>query len=100
MITTALAKRCGVPRSWWRPPTGHITNGIMWHSADSRRLAEAITADLDAGGLPDLDRLRERFQPPATALPEIRIEMPSLDSYDELARLAPVGVTGIVEELT
>jgi hypothetical protein len=48
-------------------------------------LAEAITADLDAGQLPDLDRLRERFQPPATAVPEIRIEMPSLDSYDELA---------------
>ena len=48
-------------------------------------LAEAITADLDAGRLPDLASLRERFQPPATAVPEIRIEMPSLDSYDELA---------------
>jgi hypothetical protein len=53
-------------------------------------LAEAVTADLDAGRLPDLDRLRERFQPPATAVPEITIKMPALDSYDELARVAPV----------
>ena len=43
--------------------------------------------------------MRERFQPPATAVPEIRIEMPSLDSYDELARVAPVGVTEIAEAL-
>jgi len=62
-------------------------------------LAEAIAADLDAGQLPDLDRLRECFQPPATAVPDIRIEMPSLDSYDELARVAPVGGTEIVEVL-
>ena len=53
-------------------------------------LAEAIAADLDAGGLPDLDRLRERFQPPPTAVPEVKIEMPALDSYDELARVVPV----------
>ena len=54
-------------------------------------LADAITADLDAGQLPDLDRLRERFQPPPTIVPEITIEMPELDSYDDLARVAPVG---------
>jgi transposase InsO family protein len=53
-------------------------------------LAEALRADLDAGRLPDLDRLRERFQPPATTVPEITIEMPSLDTYDELARVTPV----------
>jgi transposase InsO family protein len=59
-------------------------------------LADAIAADLDAGQLPDLDRLRERFQPQATAVPEVRIEMPSLDTYDELASVtaAPVGIGG------
>jgi transposase InsO family protein len=53
-------------------------------------LAAAITDDLDAGRLPDLASMRERFQPPATAVPEIRIEMPSLDSYDELASVTPI----------
>ena len=50
-------------------------------------LAEAITADLDAGQLPDLDRLRERFLTQTAAVPEITIQMPALDSYDELARV-------------
>ena len=53
-------------------------------------LAEAIGAELDAGRLPDLERMRERFQPPTTAVPEITIEMPSLATYDELARVVPV----------
>ncbi|MEY2957398.1 MAG: hypothetical protein RL123_2126 [Pseudomonadota bacterium] len=53
-------------------------------------LGDAITADLDAGRLPELDRLRERFTPQTTAVPEITIEMPDLDSYDELARVHPV----------
>jgi hypothetical protein len=57
-------------------------------------LADLITADLDAGRLPDLDRLRERFTPQTTAIPEITIEMPSLAIYDELARVTPVA-TGI-----
>jgi hypothetical protein len=59
------------------------------------KLADLISADLDAGRLPDLDRLRERFQPPTTAVPEITIEMPELGSYDELASvLPPAGDTG------
>ena len=53
-------------------------------------LATYIEADLDAGRLPDLARLRDRFQPKTTAVPEIRIEMPSLDSYNELASVIPV----------
>jgi transposase InsO family protein len=52
-------------------------------------LAEAITADLDHGRLPDLDRLRERFQPQTATVPEITIEMPELDTYNELARVTP-----------
>jgi transposase InsO family protein len=56
-------------------------------------LAEAIAADLDAGQLPELDLLRERLTPQTTAVPEIRIEMPSLDIYDELASVTPVTVS-------
>jgi hypothetical protein len=55
-------------------------------------LAGAITADLEAGRLPDLDRLRERFQPPRTAVPEITIEMPELGTYDDLVRVAPADI--------
>ena len=48
-------------------------------------LADAIAADLDAGRLPDLDRLRERFLPSASSIPEVVVEMASLSLYDELA---------------
>ena len=53
-------------------------------------LAELIAEDLDAGRLPDLEQLRERFQPHATSVPEIKIEMPALDSYDELASVTQI----------
>ncbi len=53
-------------------------------------LAELITVDLDAGRLPNLDRLREHFTPQTTAVPEITIKMPSLDSYDELASVRQI----------
>jgi hypothetical protein len=55
-------------------------------------LADLITAELDVGRLPDLDRLRERFQPPRTAVPEITIEMPELGTYDDLVRVAPADI--------
>jgi transposase InsO family protein len=48
-------------------------------------LAEAIEADLDDGRLPDLDLLGERFQPQATALPTIAVDLVPLSAYDELA---------------
>ncbi|MFZ1102190.1 MAG: IS21 family transposase [Hyphomicrobiaceae bacterium] len=48
-------------------------------------LADAIAADLDAGRLPDLDRLRARFLPDAASIPEVVVELASLDAYDELA---------------
>jgi hypothetical protein len=59
-------------------------------------LADAIAADLDAGRLPDLDRLRERFQPDATSIPNVTVELASLDAYDELAVVLTV-VTGAFE---
>jgi len=53
-------------------------------------LAEAIEADLDAGRLPDLDRLRVRFRPAAVSVPEVVIELMSLSVYDQLVSVCPV----------
>jgi hypothetical protein len=48
-------------------------------------LALAIEADLAAGALPDLDRLRERFQPDRAMIPEVAVALAPLAAYDELA---------------
>jgi transposase InsO family protein len=55
-------------------------------------LADAIDAGLDAGGLPDLACLRERFRPDQTAIPQIAVALMPLSAYDELAAVrAPSG---------
>ena len=51
-------------------------------------LAGAIDADLAAGELPDLDRLRERFRP-HTIVPAVAIDLAPLSVYDELAAIGP-----------
>jgi len=51
-------------------------------------LAQAIDADLDAGALPDLNRLRQRFAPDQQVIPDVAIELASLSAYDELAAVA------------
>ena len=48
-------------------------------------LALAIEADLAAGALPDLDRLRARFQPDRATIPEVAVALAPLCAYDELA---------------
>ena len=48
-------------------------------------LAHAIDADLDAGVLPDLGRLRGRFRPDRAAIPDVAVELVPLTVYDELA---------------
>ena len=48
-------------------------------------LADAIKAALDAGELPDLDRLRERFKPDHVAIPDVAVVLTPLSAYDELA---------------
>ncbi len=53
-------------------------------------LADAITAELDAGRLPDLARLRERFAPDAASIPEVVVELAALSIYDELVSVVPV----------
>jgi len=48
-------------------------------------LAQAITADLDAGRLPDLAALGKRFRPETAAFPNVVVELAPLGAYDELA---------------
>jgi hypothetical protein len=47
-------------------------------------LAAAIDVALEAGHPPDLPALRRRFAPPATAMPEVRVALPAVASYDAL----------------
>src|SRR6202163_2544775 len=56
-------------------------------------LSELIDAELDAGRLPDLALLRERFAPSPASVPEIRIAFVALSSYDELAIVHSVSQT-------
>jgi len=51
-------------------------------------LADAIAADLDVGRLPDLDRMRERFTPDTTSIPNVVVELAPLSVYDELATVS------------
>jgi hypothetical protein len=53
-------------------------------------LAQAIEADLDAGRLPEIDRLRARFMPDAAALPDVAVDVVPLEAYDELAAVQVV----------
>ena len=50
-------------------------------------LAITLDALLDAGELPDLARLRERFTPMPEAPPDIAVLLPDIATYDAL--LAP-----------
>jgi transposase InsO family protein len=52
-------------------------------------LAEALDADLEAGRLPDLQALRERFQRPATAIADVVVDLVPLSVYDELGTVRP-----------
>jgi hypothetical protein len=56
-------------------------------------LAESIDAELDAGRLPDLASLRERFAPNPASVPAINVAFVALSSYDELAAVCIVSPT-------
>jgi hypothetical protein len=60
-------------------------------------LAHAIDADLDAGCLPDLDRLRQRFTPDRAAIPDVAVELVPLSAYDELAAVRAPNTTPLCE---
>jgi transposase InsO family protein len=50
-------------------------------------LAVALEAALDAGRLPDLEALTERFRPKIAAPPAVVVTLPPLALYDEIASL-------------
>ena len=55
-------------------------------------LAQAIDADLDAGVLPDLDQLRERFKPDRAAIPDVAVNSsrsPPMTSWPLSVRQPP-----------
>jgi hypothetical protein len=47
-------------------------------------LAQVIDVELDAGRLPDLALLRERFGPSPASVPVIDVKLVALNAYDEL----------------
>ena len=47
-------------------------------------LAQRLKALLGAGELPNVKALREEFAPRQPELPVVRIEMPTIHSYDAL----------------
>ena len=60
-------------------------------------LAQAIDAELDDGRLPDIDKLRSRFQPDAASIPNVVVELVPLHSYDELAAVHVIKATSNLE---
>ncbi|MDH3317894.1 MAG: IS21 family transposase [Gammaproteobacteria bacterium] len=60
-------------------------------------LAQIIDADLDAGRLPDLAALRERFGPCPGSVPVVEVALVPLSAYDELAAIYTVPQTSGIE---
>jgi hypothetical protein len=60
-------------------------------------MAGLIDTELDAGRLPDLAMLRERFGPNPASVPVIKVELVSLSSYDELVAVHAVSPTSNLE---
>jgi len=56
-------------------------------------LADAIDAVLNAGGLPDLNVLRDRFKPERVVIPQVAVALVPLATYDELAVVRAPGTT-------
>jgi transposase InsO family protein len=60
-------------------------------------LAEAIDADVEAGTVLDLDRMRERFRPKEAVIPDIAVELVALSAYDELAAVQAPAIAALLE---
>src|SRR5215470_1679109 len=56
-------------------------------------LAAAIDAELDAGRLPDLNALAQRFAPDPANVPDVTVELVPLHLYDELGTVHAVTAT-------
>ena len=60
-------------------------------------LAVLIEEELDAGRLPDIAILRERFGPNPASVPVVNVTLVSLCAYDELAAVYAVKPTSNLE---
>ncbi|MCB1546546.1 MAG: IS21 family transposase, partial [Hyphomicrobiaceae bacterium] len=61
-------------------------------------LAAVIDAELDDGQLPDINRLRKRFAPDASSVPDVVVDLVPLAVYDELAMVSTaVSTTSMME---
>ena len=60
-------------------------------------LAQLMNVELDAGRLPDLAMLRERFAPNPSSVPAINVTFVPLSAYDELAAVHAVSATSNLE---
>lgn len=60
---------------------------IAHERACEAELAAILTAELDAGRLPDLAELRRRFSPDPAALPEVSVVQTSLSAYEALVTM-------------
>src|SRR6516165_5359024 len=60
-------------------------------------LAQVIDAELDAGRLPNLASLRERFGPSPASVPVIDVKLVALNTYDELAAVHAIKPTSTLE---
>src|SRR5262249_10228024 len=76
---------CGERAGWFDASTAHLI--VLVKS----RWLRTIDADLDAGSLPDLDKLARHFAPRPTAIPDISVEVAPLHLYDELSTVQLVG---------
>jgi Mu transposase, C-terminal domain len=55
-------------------------------------LALALQAILDAGEVPDLTTLQQRFVPASMAIPDVTVTIPAAIAYDALLSTPPVGL--------
>ncbi len=51
-------------------------------------LADVLSSELDAGRLPDLSALRQRFRPNPEDIPSVVVDLVPLNAYDELASVS------------
>ena len=84
----------GVARRAWATSARARSRSSCWRwrtiAAARPSWRRLIDAELDAGRLPDLAMLRERFGPTPASVPVIEVKLVPLNAYDELAAVYAV----------
>ena len=94
VLRDAMFPRDEYRRTWERLQEGHSERqacktmvgllDLAARGACEADLAQVLAGLLQAGTLPDLPGLEERFAPRVAELPEVRVELPILADYDTL----------------